>query len=230
MKKPCEEISVTAVIMARTESTRCPRKLIRDFGDTTLIDIALAKLNKMDFVDHRLLAVAEDVFIEKLKEYPSIELYKRSNESVAKGHVPLKVRYEHYFHIKTDYVLFFNPCHPFITLEVLKNATEIVKDEQHNSFTSVVSSKEWVFDHEGNPLTNKDPKKTVTNEGLPRSKAAHAFHFIRPEFFVENGMQWTFTKNDPSLIWIPEEEALDVDTELEFTLCEILYRQKKINS
>jgi CMP-N-acetylneuraminic acid synthetase len=226
MKKSNSNIKVVALIMARSASTRCPNKLLRKFGNTTIIDIALNKLNKMDFVDERILAVAEDVFIEKLKEYPNVNLYKRTMESVSKGHPPLKVRYEHYYKINADYVMFFNPCHPFVRLDTLKDAVNIVREKHCNSFTSVIPSNEWVFDVNGNPVTHNDPKITATNQGTVRTKVAHAFHIFRPEYFRMNDVLWSFAKDDPALIPISEEEALDIDTELEFTLSELLYCKK----
>jgi len=209
--------------MARTESTRVSQKLVRSFANTTLIDIALEKLNQMDFVDDRVLAVGEDVFVEKAKPYPNIRIMKRSRESIAKGHAPLHIRYETHYLIETDYILWFNPCHPFMSLDTLYKATEIVKRDCHNSFTSVISSNDWVFDANGNPVTHKDPTITATNQDLARTKVAHAFHIQKPDNFRSYGIPWSLTKNDPALIRISEEEALDIDTELEFSLCELLY-------
>jgi CMP-N-acetylneuraminic acid synthetase len=219
-------VTITAITNARTASTRVPNKLLRDFAGTTIIDLALAKLNAMDFVEERILAVAEDVFVEKAKKYPNVKVKMRDIKAVEKGHVPMKLRYAHYLDIETDYILIFNPCHPFIKLDTLRRAVEFVKDKRYNSFTSVVPSTEWVFDANGNCITNTDPKVVSTNQGPARTKAAHAFHFVRPQYFRETGILWTFKSNDPALIPISEEEALDIDTELEFELCELLYRKR----
>ncbi len=222
--------TITAVMNARTQSSRVPQKLLRDFAGTTIIDLALEKLNAFDFVEERILAVAEDVFVEKAKNYPQVKVKMRSPDAVRRGHVPISLRYAHYLDINTDYVLIFNPCHPFIKVETLKSAVETVRKYRYNSFTSVVPSTEWVFDAQGNSLTNKDPRIVSTNQGPSRTKAAHAFHFIRPEFFRTEGILWTFTANDPAVIPILEEEALDIDTELEFELCELLYKKRKNES
>ena len=62
--------SISAVINARKGSTRVRNKLLRTFANTTLIEIALSKLNKMDFFDKRYLGVAEEEF-KILKERES---------------------------------------------------------------------------------------------------------------------------------------------------------------
>lgn len=225
-KKSPAEVTITAVIMARTASTRCPQKNIRPFAGTTIIDIALEKLNVMDFVDDRMFAVAEEIFFDKAAKYPNVRIYERSAASIEKGHAPLKIRYEHFYDIKTDFVLFMNPCHPLLSIETLKSAVDIVRENQFNSFTSVIPSNDWIFDAEGNPITHKNPTKTGTNQTSPMTKAAHAFHFYRPENIEKYGYHWTLTKNDPALIEIPVEESIDIDTELDFVIAELYYKHK----
>ncbi|MAG02125.1 hypothetical protein CMI42_02205 [Candidatus Pacearchaeota archaeon] len=40
--------TLAAIIHARKDSTRCPNKHLRPLGDTTLIDIALENLSKLE--------------------------------------------------------------------------------------------------------------------------------------------------------------------------------------
>lgn len=219
-------VTITAIINARTASTRVPNKLLREFAGTTIIDLALEKLNAMDFIEERIFAVAEDAFVERAKKYSHVKIEIRDSKAIEKGHVSMKLRYAHYLEVETDYILIFNPCHPFIKTDTIKRSVDYVKEKGYNSFTSVVPSTEWVFDAEGNCITNNDPKIVSTNQGPLRTKAAHAFHFIRPQYFRKTGILWTFKTNDPAVIEISEEEALDIDTELEFELCELLYKKK----
>ena len=222
-------VTITAMIMGRTLSTRVPRKLIRDFGGTTILDIALEKLNRMDFVDSRYLAVAEDELAEKCNKYSHIEVMWRKPESILQGDVAHTIRQEHYTRVKSDYILIFNPCHPFIELETLKDAISFVRETKFNSYTSVIPSVDWIFNKNGDPITNKNPKIVSTTETGKLFKVAHAFHVIKPEFLRKNGLLWSFTKNDPCLLEISEKEALDIDTELEFTISELLYNHTKLS-
>ena len=48
--------TLAGIIHARKDSTRCPNKHLRPLGNTTLIDIALENLSKLD-VDEKYLAV-----------------------------------------------------------------------------------------------------------------------------------------------------------------------------
>ena len=40
--------TIAGIIHARKDSTRCPNKHLRPLGNTTLIDIALEKLSKLE--------------------------------------------------------------------------------------------------------------------------------------------------------------------------------------
>ena len=226
-KKTHNEVSFTAMVMARTNSTRAPNKNLRPFGETTLVDIALDKLNRLDSVQDRVFAVAEDILAERCENYPNVRVLRRSKESIAKGNAPLRVRFAHYAEIKTDYCIFINPGHPFLSLSTIEMAIDQVRRTRFSSYTSVIPSTERVFNADGDPITHKDPQKTSTTEGEKRFKMAHAMHFISPEVFRQTGTLWTMTRNDPALIHIPEDQALDVDTELDFTLAHLYYHHLK---
>ena len=94
------------------------------------------------------------------------------------------------------------------------------------SYTSVIQTGEWIFDDEGRALTNSDPKNAATNSGRVFYKAAHAFHIVSKKYFAENGYLWSFTEDDPHLIEISEQEAIDVDSEIEIDFAEFYYKRR----
>jgi len=60
--------TLATIIHARTQSTRCPNKHLRDYGDgNTLIDTAINNLSKLN-VDEKYLAVGEDKLSERVKD------------------------------------------------------------------------------------------------------------------------------------------------------------------
>jgi CMP-N-acetylneuraminic acid synthetase len=219
--------SISVVINARLSSTRVPQKLVRPFAGSNLLEIALNKLNHMDFFQCRYLAVAEDELKTFAEKFKNIEVLHRSMESVKKGVNPIEITFAHYLNIPTDYVFVFNPCLPLIKIETIKNAYDYFQSTDFPSYTSAIPTREWIFDDEGNSLTNTDPRNATTNIGRVFYKAAHAFHIINKKFFAENGYFWSFIKDDPHLILIPEEEAIDVDNKIEFEFAEFVYKNKK---
>ena len=96
--------TISAVINARKGSTRVENKLLRSFANSNLIEIALSKLNDMDFFDKRYLAVAEEEFKNLLPSYPNVSLLPRDKKAVMKGVNPLTITFAHYLDVQSDYI------------------------------------------------------------------------------------------------------------------------------
>jgi spore coat polysaccharide biosynthesis protein SpsF len=218
--------TISVVINARLKSSRLPRKLLRPFGGTTLIEIALEKINKMDFFKHRYLAAAEDELQQFVSKHQNVELLKRTPESVLPGYGDHKVIYAHYEKIDSDYIFWLNPCHPLLSIETVEKAYQIFIESDFNSYTSVVQTSEWLFDKKGNPITNKDGTMLSTAHSNKFFKATHSFHIFNKGFFLENYQVWTKTKNDPHLIEITEEENFDADTPVQFETAEAVFSKR----
>lgn len=218
--------TISVVINARLQSTRVPKKLVRPFADRSLLSIALEKLNRMDFFEHRYLAVAEPELAEMAKPFPHVEVLPRKSEAVKQGVNPQRVTFAHYCEVPSDYVFVFNPCLPFVTVDTVRRAVDYFQETNFRTYTSVIKTGDWVFDSDGNPVTNTDPNNLTTNKNVQFYKAAHAFHIVNKEFFCTQGYHWTFTKDDPHMIHIAEEEAIDVDTPIEFEVAEALYLKR----
>lgn len=222
--------TVSVLINARLRSTRLPRKLLLPFAETTLIDIALEKLNRMDFFAHRYFAVAEPELRERAAGFDNIEILDRSTDAVLPGYNDHRKVFAHYAQIESEYIMWLNPCHPLLSLDTLRRALDHVVETKHNSYTSVIPTTDWVFDEQGNPVTHTSATTLSTAHSQNFFKVAHAFHVIRKAFFLKDYQYWTLTRNDPALIQIPEEESYDVNTPMEFDIAEAAYRRARADS
>lgn len=219
--------SISVVVNARLQSSRVPQKLVRPFAGTSLIQIALAKLDRMDFFQRRYLAVAEPELAALAQPFRNVEILERRAEAVQRGVNPQHVTFAHYRSVPSDYIFVFNPCLPFLSVETARKAFDYFQSTDHRSYTSVIPTGDWVFDQDGNPVTNTDPQNLTTNKNVRFYKAAHAFHIVNRAFFSEKGYHWTFTRDDPHMIEITEDECVDVDTPVEFEMAEAMYRQRQ---
>ncbi|GAI69838.1 unnamed protein product, partial [marine sediment metagenome] len=74
----------------------------------------------------------------------------------------------------------------------------------------------------------RDPKCVDTQGSPPLLETAHAFHIYNRQHPLENDSYWNLGRNDPYLYIVPDEiEFLDIDTELDFKVCETLWRETK---
>ena len=214
--------TISGLINARLRSTRLPQKLIRPFAGTTLIDIALEKLNQMDFFEHRYFGAAEDELTSRSSKFENIELLQREMASVEPGYNEHSVIYAHYEKIQSDYICWINPCHSLLSIDTLKRACDHVQETLHNSYTSVIPTRNWIFSAEGESITNTSDIVS-TNHSPVFFRVAHGFHIFRKDKFLEEYKPWTMTKNDPAIYEVPAGEAFDVDTPTDFKIAEMAY-------
>lgn len=217
--------SLSIVINARLKSTRVPNKLLRPFSNSTLFEIALEKISKIEFVDFIFVGIADDELISIAENYPKIKILKRDLESVRKGTHKQTLTFKHYFQIPTDFIMTVNPCQPLLSLESIKKGVDFFHNTEYNSYTSCIKIADWIFDEKGEPLTNRN-KNNLTTNNLDYYKGSHSFHIINKKFFQKNQYMWNFKSNDPALIEIENPiETLDVDTENEFEFTEFMYNK-----
>ncbi|NJM31810.1 MAG: hypothetical protein HC848_01630 [Limnobacter sp.] len=126
--------------------------------------------------------------------------------------------------------MWLNPCHPLLSLDTLRRAVDHVQATGHNSYTSVIATTDWIFDEQGNAVTNTAASMLSTAHSPKFFKVAHGFHVINKEFFLKDFQYWTLTHNDPALIEIPEEENYDVNTPIEFEIAEAAYKRAKTSA
>ena len=222
--------SIGIVVNGRISSTRCPQKLIRPFGGTTLFDIAMSKLSELSQNLKVYTGIADKELIDIAVKYPKVQILERSPEAVAPGYSDHKKVFAHFQHIDADYIMWLNPCHPLLSTHTILSAVDIASKAQYNSYTSVVPTTDWIFSDSGTPVTNKTPSMLSTAHCETYSKVAHAYHIINKNFFLKDYQYWSLTPNDPHLLPIPDIENFDVNTELEFTVAELAYNHFKNHS
>lgn len=218
--------SISIVINARLQSSRLPNKMILPFSKTTLINIALEKINNLMFFQHRFLAIYDDQLRKEGKKYKNIEIINRDYNEVRKGIVKLEDRFLYFQSIPTDYIFLLNPCCPLTSFDTIKKAFDYFQETNYESYTSVIETRDWIFELDSNCITRKDYTNVATNKGDVFYKATHMFHIVNRKRFLKDKILWTFTKNDPHCISISEDEYVDIDNYREFKIAEYLYENR----
>ena len=218
MRKNIKDISV--FLNVRVASTRCKNKMLRPFAGSTLVDICLNKLYKLSHMDV-FYGAHEDELLDKAKNYSFLKIFKRSHESANSHNDALKI-FEVLGHVKTKWVLWINPCVPFLKMDTVLDAIDAFLAVKNNSLTSVKRAQGWFFDTEGKRLTNANNSIATQDSGY-LLEVAHAFHIYERRFFLEKTAYWGNSPNNPSLFEISEDESIDIDTELEFKYAEMIY-------
>ena len=218
LNKKYSDISV--LVIARVASSRCKNKMLRSFAGSSLIDIILKKLH--DLSDYNIYYGAhEEVLLKKAKPYDFLKVVKRSYES-AHSSKDGKQIFEILNQINTKWVLWINPCTPFLKMSTVKRALDEFLEIDNNSLTSAKKVFGWIYDSKGNPITNKE-NNIATQDSDYLFEVAHAFHIYERKNMLDNGELWTNQKGDPHLFEIPYIESNDIDTENDFVKVESLF-------
>jgi CMP-N-acetylneuraminic acid synthetase len=214
--------TITIFINARMGSSRCKNKLLRNFADSCLFEIALRKLEIIN-ADEKYICAHEDIFFN-FNHDDTVRHYRRTKESVTVDGPLIKV-FESYYHFKSDYVMFLNPCHAHLKAETIQNAIDYFKESSFEAMTSVEKVNDWIFDSGGELLYPSDLAHGDTKRTADAYRAAHAFHIYNRYRFLDNdGFLWSWKKDDPHLYEIDKYEAIDIDSDIDFDISKSLYR------
>lgn len=221
---------IAVIINARIQSTRVKNKLLRSFYNTTLLEIALDKLSKINNCNERYLAACDKEIISLYSKHSNeVSLLERKPESVVKGQISHLVAFEHFKKVKSTYIMILNPCHPFTTVDLYKNAIEYFFTNNLTSLTSVSEKNNIYFNDRFEAINLSNKKEVSTQNQKNIYEMAHVFHIFNKNNFIQNGILWNFTKGDPSCFVVNKKEALDIDDELDFLISELLYINEKTN-
>ncbi len=220
--KSAQDVSV--FVNVRRQSRRCHDKMVRPFADTTLIDIFLEKLERFNWHSIYFGAFDEE-FLSRARNNPKLKIHVRSEASALSDSDPLLIN-EILYHIPTRYVAWLNPCHVFLNLETARRAIEHFLTIPNRSLTSVIQKKGWFYTADGAPIGTDG---VVLDTSLSRGifEVAHAFHIYEKDYMLKNKRLWSNQPGDPLLYPIPEAQAQDIDTEEQFDLAELMYKNNK---
>lgn len=218
--------NVDIVVNVRLSSSRCPEKIVKSFGNSTLLDIAIDKLLSIQNASNKYIAAGDKKIIDYINDRkpPGINLLYRSAEAVSAGEHHHSVSFGHYKDVKSDYIMIFNPCLPFVLSSTYDKAIENFKENlSTKSLTSVIKYKDIFLDENSKVISLSNPDHVSTTTAKNLYKMAHAFHIVSKQFFLENGKFWNYIPDDPAFFEIDHYESFDVDTDSDFRFCQHLF-------
>lgn len=220
---------IIVIIQARTCSSRSPKKMIKDFCNTNLTNIAIEKILNSKIIpkENFYLCVGEKELIDIGKKY-NVNIFERSEKSV-KENSDVKIIYEWHNKINYKYWIKINACQPLLTINTIDDFILKFLNSDNEGMFSVIKKKNYFWDKNGKMMTPWPEGLTIMNTGVvePTFEACHSL-FAGSRNQLENGI-WTGkfqNLNDPELYEIKNEiETSDIDYDWEFKVCEILYEK-----
>tara|TARA_Y100000389_G_scaffold140074_1_gene137880 strand:- start:2705 stop:3373 length:669 start_codon:yes stop_codon:yes gene_type:complete len=219
--------TLAGIIHARKDSTRCPNKHLRDLNGTTLIDIALEKLSRLD-LDEKYLAVYDQELKDKV--IGGVKILHREYDSVAPGNCHHSIMYKHLNDVKSDFIVNYNPCQPFLDVDKLNHCIRVFKESRMKSMITVKKNRNFFWDMTigREPVNFKPNDRLSTTAGPWLYEATHSLVFYEKDYMLKEWELFPNTKDNPHPLitkW-DEEEYLDVDTETDFEIVKYFHERQ----
>ena len=219
---------VCLIVQARLGSQRVPRKMIKPFAGTTLVDILFKKLKNLKNIPiENIYFSAYESELKNIADTHNINIFHRSERSAKSEGEPLSEIYEWYNKLPFKYVVLVSACNPLLQVETIDAFIDnYIKSDKQGGF-AVFEKKTYYWDKNSNPVTDWKGA-TIMNTKMvePVYEAAHCLYASEMSG-IENGV-WMDDKSppQPELFVMNELEAFDIDEEWQFDLGEVLYRNR----
>lgn len=221
---------ILVIIQSRLNSQRVPRKMLRNFADSNLFEIAIKKLltSKVIPKDNIYLSIYEPELKDIANKY-NVNIYNRSFDS-ANNDNSLQTIYEWHDKLPFEYVIKVNACSPLLKIETIDNfVREFISQDEDNLF-GVIPMKDYFWNSSGKLITPWPSDQTIMNTKAVEStfKAAHVLYASRMDLISKNMFMGDFQKEGGIKLYeMNELECFDIDYEWQFTVAEMIYNQMK---
>jgi YrbI family 3-deoxy-D-manno-octulosonate 8-phosphate phosphatase len=212
---------ITAVIPVRSGSSRCLNKNIRRFGDTNLLDKKIKLLKKINEIDEILVSSDSDEML-KIAIDNGVKIDKRPKE-YAETNTPGYKFYEYISNkVNNPILMYMHVVSPFTTIESIKDSIEIFRNSNNDSVACSHNFKHFLF-KDGKPLNYKN-FEILNSQSLPDIYVPNFSPIIISTDFVRK------TKSliglNPYFHEVSQMEAIDIDTNYDFLVSELLYKNE----
>jgi len=228
------EHSILAIIPARGGSKGTPRKNVRLLCGKPLIAYTIEAALSSKLID-RVVVSTEDEEIAKVSKKYGAEVLERPEE-LAQDDTPSLPVYQHairYLEEVKDYhpeiIVVLQPTSPLRIVEDIDRAIEEFLEAKYDSIASVCEVEhppQWMYTLAGNRLKPviKDAEKVVRRQDAPKVYRLNGAVYVtsRDIIMKENRVLGRDTK----AYIMPLERSIDIDTELDFKLAELLMRER----
>ncbi len=207
---------------ARLTSERCPKKMTKNFCGTSLTDIFLKKMRKLqDMGVNVFFGGYDEIFKKKCKKYkiPFVQRTKKSSESERASEI-----YNFLNDQKFDYLLQVNACMPLLKIETILSFLKKCEKLKKPAF-SVYEINNYFMSSTNKPYNFNTKMKTINTKYVDKAKEfAHCFYFFKREYYKKNGWYWNW--NEVNYINMPKSiETFDIDTKEDFEIAKLLYKK-----
>lgn len=214
--------TITAIVPVRKGSQRVKNKNFKKFADSNLLEIKLKALKQVKVIDDIIVSTDSEVAM-RIAEKHGIKCHKR-DQYYASSECSNSEFFENLAENCTgDYLLYAPVTAPLIKIETYYDFINRFHNaiDRHDSMLTgcYVKDHMWL---DNKPL-NYDPQNSPNTQDLPNIiKLTYGLSIIKREDMLSCK---NVVGNTPAFYVIDDEQAIDIDTPLEFAFAEFLYNK-----
>lgn len=213
---------VVAIVPVRRGSQRVPQKNIRPFAGSTLLDLKLDVLTRLEDVDDVVVSTdCPDCM--RIAANHGVKVQERDAYHAGSA-VTNDIHWRHIAETTPGDVVFMTQVtSPFVRLSTHANALRTYLDslDRFDSLNSVTPEKKFLW-LDGRPI-NYDIDKTPKSQDLPAIVSLNfAITLIARPLMIARG---NVVGERPQFISLDKTESVDIDDMLDFTVAEAMFAQ-----
>jgi len=219
---------VCFIIQARLSSQRVPKKMIRPFADTTLVDLAIEKvLNSKIIPKENIYFSVYEPELKDIGHKHGIKVFERSEKSAMCENNILDL-YEWHDKLDYKYVVLISACLPFLTVKTIDSFVEAYLNTDSGGLFAVMGKKQYYWNSNKEMISHWPAAQKLMNTKTMSTtyEAAHCLYASRMDIIKDGYWMDNNLPPRPELFIVQEEEVLDIDYEWQFVACEAYYKEK----
>ncbi len=218
--------TIKALVPVRSGSVRVENKNIRPFGPSTLLHLRVRQLLALPFLDGVVVSSNDPEMLGIARELGA-ETHHR-DDYFASNTVSMSEVYENMASsIQCDDIMYALVTTPLVKNESFIHAFDVYNNlsAEFDSITTVADVKEFLI-KDGKPF-NYDGNRIPRSQDLPDIvKLTFCISILPRHTMIEK--RSCLGKN-PFFLKLPQEQSVDIDTEFDFRLAELLYNFFALN-
>lgn len=223
-----KQFKVHALVPMKGHSERVPNKNLRLLGGKPLYHHIIQSLLGSPFVTGVTIDTDSEIIgTDALKTFPKRVRVLKRPQSICGDFVGMNTIIEYDLsQIDGDYFLQTHSTNPLLKTETITEACRTFFDSfsQFDSLFGVSRIQSRLYDFKGNPI-NHNPSEMLRTQDLPvvYEENSNIYLFSRSSFLKQKRR----IGEQPRYFEIEQLESVDIDTEKEFKLAELLYADRE---
>jgi CMP-N-acetylneuraminic acid synthetase len=163
--KSIEDVCV--MVQARLNSERVPKKMLRDFAGTTLIDILMNKLQNSKCIPPQNIYCS--LYEQELKDVVSkynVNIFNRTKQSANSEGTVLSEIFDWHDKLPYKYVIAVSACNPLLKISTIDNFFETYLNSEKDGAFAVFENKTYYWDKYGKAITEYNHEYEVCRTSI----------------------------------------------------------------